>query len=237
MADKPLYRSATGKPWDSFDHGICDLIDHADGSGRFTFVSSLHANRFPEGPASISREDLMSAAELGPFSQMPFVSLKVNASKRAFDELDVQVVGQQQGYFCIDLNLCKLLHLPGIDPRSELAELRALFQSMRRFFEEHSDQRCSIRIVNEHRPLRAVVACNLPDPERLGFVKPEPIHTERIRLQIEQSATLRSWSLEIAKSLNRMGRYSWTHITELALYGPSMAPRGESKASNRLARP
>jgi hypothetical protein len=216
------------------DQSIFEIIDAADDRGRYRFTA--YTLRLPkesadgaqpagsQKPFKFAREDIKAAIEYGAFSGCHLALIARLDSKSVWKEVDVRVVGWQDGCARLDLNLCKMFSLPGVSPKAELAELKRLLEAMKPFFESNWERRCMVQIVNEHRPLRGKVLCNVPDPNGSGFMKSDAAHSERLHSVIEQSPVLKQWLDSVARSLNKFGPYSWMYVTENDLYGERLGP-------------
>lgn len=204
------------------DQTVFDFIDAADQDGFVSFT--IPANRIYEAlPAD--KQGRLRVLLQAAFHNLPVFTTKLDLVRKFVDQLDA-TCEPRVGAWHVRLNLAKLVLLPGIDPKGELAQLREWFTVMREFFEFHARHRTHIMLANErdrHGRVYASVACKVSPWKGEGRYN-APRHTARLQAMVSQSPALTHLTREIALALGKMGPYSWVNVTEEQLFGPYNGP-------------
>ena len=190
---------------------LLTLVDSADAEGR---ICLLGLKDQPIHTKEQAREWLETI-----FMDTPMVTLRQEKVKKAITEIDLELRQTEHGTALV-LNLAKLLRLPAVAPAAELAEFREMLVEMKAFFEAHPQERCNVQLCNNrdnHRRVYGSVCCRVPDGEHKA--KADEVATAALSARINNSPVLTHWLRELALSLQKIGPWSWSTITEDALFG------------------
>lgn len=159
------------------------------------------------------------------FYNYPLLTLKFEQLKGWVKTVDAKGAADDQGNWTIRLNLARLFYLPCENPQAELKELRALFESMKPFFEANAHRRADIQICNNrdrNKKVYGSMNCRVEESENSMALDEE--FTQALKDQIDASSALQYFLRSVALGLQKMGPWSWTILDEDHLFGRNAGP-------------
>lgn len=197
---------------------LLTLIDSADAAGD---IYLLPPDGEPMQTKAHAKEWLLAV-----FMTPRIVEMRLDVPKKSIEELDLRMQ-PVAGRVCLTLNLAKLLQLPGQEPAAELAAYRGMVERMRAFFEAHPAERCSIQICNERDSKRRVYGalyCRVPSLEQEDRMAIDDASTAAVSAYVESVPALAQWLRNVALTLQKIGPWASTNITEDDLFGFTVGP-------------
>jgi hypothetical protein len=210
-----------------------ELLTAGDDAGVYRF--SCDAKWLPRDLPK-KRVDALREVLLSHFIDYPLLGHSLELSKRRVDAVEASADVDNHGAWHVQVNLAKLVFLPGNDPREELTQLQALFGGMKDFFTAHPEHRCYVQLCNErdrHSRVYGTLACRIPQDKKPSLV--DAAYTQRLQGLTAANPTLAAWLRAVALALGKLGPWSWVCLTEDHLFGRCKGPWAQSRAATRTA--
>lgn len=202
---------------------LFEAFDAVDANGILTFVADADEIDTDDvkGRYNIARELISSL-----FYDQPLVTVRLTRVKSFTKEVLVDLGQHSDGTWQVSVNFAKLMLLPGINPTAELDELRRLFEAFRAFMLRDPKHRAIIAVTNEYDSQgRIYGSARLTYQGKATELENQIRHEQEIIDQlISGSPAIQEYLRQVALSLSKLGRYSWSTITEDHLFGYSQGP-------------
>jgi len=206
------------------ERNMLEVIDASDEDGRYHFEVKKYAVR-PD-LAAAGGDNLLRELLRSHFCTFTTCTQKSGRTRRWTDGLDATAKADANGHWHVSLNLAKLFHLPSVNARAELVELRSFFEAMKAFFEERVTARAEVqfltRRVKKGNVAEAVECCY---PVALGFAtSTDAVHTARLRELVSSSRVVQMFLQGLSQSADTVGPWAFGSVTETMLYGLEDGP-------------
>lgn len=193
-------------------YNLLALIDAADAQGVVRISPGI---KTPIRNRNSAKEELL--AEL---ADLPLTQLRQELVKKSVSEIDLAWNNTPDGPV-ISCNLAKLLLLPAKDPAAELAVFRGFLAKVMEFMSAHPNERCDVQICNDrdspHRRIYGFLSCRVPDSDRK--MQKDWDASDSLMAMVDASPILSHWLRQVAKTLQKMGPWSWVCLTAQELQG------------------